>query len=101
MCHAAAIQSGGLGVSDACMRLAHRRVKCSAAARPQARRARGPAVQAPRQTNNHRLPAEFRTLALSIVRADTSISARPPAFAGTGSGGRASRLLSVASTKCR
>ena len=50
--------------------------------------------------SNHRLPAEVRTLALSIVRGGTPTLARPPAFTGAGSGGgeagRASRLLGLA-----
>jgi hypothetical protein len=53
---------------------------------------------------NHRLPAEVRTLALSLVREQCADFAPTPAFAGAGSGGgeaaRASRLFGLQAGPC-
>jgi len=58
------VQSGRLRVSDARAGWPIAASGVSSAARPQARRACEPAFQAPRQTQQHWLPAEVRTLAL-------------------------------------
>jgi hypothetical protein len=67
------VQSGRLRVSDACVLIgcADRLTAASgvsSAAQPQAGRCHKPAFQAPRPTQQPPVPAEVRTLALSIVR---------------------------------
>src|SRR5271166_3370376 len=95
------VQSGRLRVSNACVLIGLQRRQVFRLLRGLKQDGATSLLSKHRgKPSNHRLPAEVRTLALSIVRERYADFGPTPAFAGAGSGGgeagRASRLLGVA-----